>query len=121
MLAQRSPETVTLGPYLSHFLGRHRGAGRQLRDLQRGGRRLVRGSLRCLLLPADLSHQRRQCVARVVNLAVVNRSAERRVGKECVSTCRSRWSTYHYKNKPTILTRYSLAISNHIPIDIYTD
>src|SRR3546814_5994984 len=23
------------------------------------------------------------------------RSAERRVGKECVSTCRSRWSTYH--------------------------
>src|SRR3546814_13619819 len=27
----------------------------------------------------------------------VFRSAERRVGKECVSTCRSRWSTYHYK------------------------
>src|SRR3546814_14718570 len=27
------------------------------------------------------------------------RSAERRVGKECVSTCRSRWSPYHYKNK----------------------
>src|SRR3546814_11590116 len=24
-------------------------------------------------------------------------SEERRVGKECVSTCRSRWSTYHYK------------------------
>src|SRR3546814_15386933 len=23
------------------------------------------------------------------------RSAERRVGKECVSTCRSRWSQYH--------------------------
>src|SRR3546814_18352636 len=29
------------------------------------------------------------------------RSEERRVGKECVSTCRSRWSPYHYKkNKP---------------------
>src|SRR3546814_16342210 len=27
------------------------------------------------------------------------RSEERRVGKECVSTCRSRWSPYHYKNK----------------------
>src|SRR3546814_15489406 len=27
--------------------------------------------------------------------AVVNRSEERRVGKECVSTCRSRWSPYH--------------------------
>src|SRR3546814_19463659 len=27
------------------------------------------------------------------------RSEERRVGKECVSTCSSRWSPYHYKNK----------------------
>src|SRR3546814_14471977 len=27
------------------------------------------------------------------------RSAERRVGKECVSTCRSRWSTYHQQKK----------------------
>src|SRR3546814_18190281 len=27
----------------------------------------------------------------------VNRSEERRVGKECVSTCRSRWSPYHEK------------------------
>src|SRR3546814_15883988 len=25
------------------------------------------------------------------------RSEERRVGKECVSTCRSRWSPYQYK------------------------
>src|SRR3546814_11384018 len=29
------------------------------------------------------------------------RSEERRVGKECVSTCRSRWSPYHYKKKRT--------------------
>src|SRR3546814_13100410 len=29
----------------------------------------------------------------------VSRSEERRVGKECVSTCRSRWSPYHYKKK----------------------
>src|SRR3546814_18354804 len=27
--------------------------------------------------------------------ALLLRSEERRVGKECVSTCRSRWSTYH--------------------------
>src|SRR3546814_13277029 len=27
------------------------------------------------------------------------RSAERRVGKECVSTCSSRWSPSHYKKK----------------------
>src|SRR3546814_20504245 len=29
----------------------------------------------------------------------VLRSEERRVGKECVSTCRSRWSPYHSKQK----------------------
>src|SRR3546814_19410146 len=28
-------------------------------------------------------------------LEAVKRSEERRVGKECVSTCRSRWSPYH--------------------------
>src|SRR3546814_13525324 len=28
-------------------------------------------------------------------LVRVRRSEERRVGKECVSTCRSRWSPYH--------------------------
>src|SRR3546814_1679381 len=29
----------------------------------------------------------------------LRRSEERRVGKECVSTCRFRWSPYHYKKK----------------------
>src|SRR3546814_21047944 len=30
---------------------------------------------------------------------LAGRSAERRVGTECVRTCRSRWSPYHYKKK----------------------
>src|SRR3546814_14588684 len=30
-----------------------------------------------------------------VSTNTVKRSEERRVGKECVSTCRSRWSPYH--------------------------
>src|SRR3546814_13667426 len=30
-----------------------------------------------------------------------DRSEERRVGKECVSTCRYRWSPYHTKKKAT--------------------
>src|SRR3546814_17151115 len=30
-----------------------------------------------------------------------SRSEERRVGKECVSTCRSRWSPYNTKKKKT--------------------
>src|SRR3546814_13079744 len=31
----------------------------------------------------------------------IDRSEERRAGKECVSTCRSRWSPYHYKTNKT--------------------
>src|SRR3546814_3911588 len=31
----------------------------------------------------------------VIETSVASRSEERRVGKECVSTCRSRWSPYH--------------------------
>src|SRR3546814_17776426 len=34
-------------------------------------------------------------------LALDVRSEERRVGKECVSTCRSRWSPNHKKKKNT--------------------
>src|SRR3546814_13262157 len=36
-----------------------------------------------------------QALARAHDLLGVDRSEERRVGKECVSTCRSRWSPYH--------------------------
>src|SRR3546814_10980650 len=32
-------------------------------------------------------------------LLVINRSEERRVGKECVSKCRYRWSPYNIKKK----------------------
>src|SRR3546814_15809287 len=37
----------------------------------------------------------------VVDLKSV-RSEERRVGKECVSTCNTRWSPYHEKKKKKI-------------------
>src|SRR3546814_19498064 len=35
--------------------------------------------------------------ASCINTGGEKRSEERRVGKECVSTCRSRWSQYHSK------------------------
>src|SRR3546814_5969508 len=40
---------------------------------------------------------RRRSYVRMVPEATrgLDRSEERRVGKECVSTCRSRWSPYH--------------------------
>src|SRR3546814_12337102 len=41
-----------------------------------------------------------------------NRSEERRVGKECVSTCRSRWSPDHSK-KEKIIKR----VSKHTPLN----
>ena len=34
-------------------------------------------------------------IAHALTQDVTIRSEERRVGKECVSTCRSRWSPYH--------------------------
>src|SRR3546814_14029924 len=39
---------------------------------------------------------------------IVPRSEERRVGKECVSPCRSRWSPYHYKKN-----KYIYIVSSH--------
>src|SRR3546814_2682832 len=41
--------------------------------------------------PGCRAHRR----AAIVQCAPCKRSEERRVGKECVSTCRSRWSPYH--------------------------
>src|SRR3546814_16645167 len=45
------------------------------------------------LVLARLDRLRRNGVARA-------RSEERRVGKECVSTCSSQWSPYHSKKQP---------------------
>src|SRR3546814_14467088 len=49
-------------------------------------------------LPA---HQRRKVILIGILAALILRvrSEERRVGKECVSTCRSRWAPYLYKKK----------------------
>src|SRR3546814_5286544 len=41
----------------------------------------------------DVVHPRRALAHRITMEA--DRSEERRVGKECVSTCRYRWSPYH--------------------------
>src|SRR3546814_15688301 len=43
--------------------------------------------------PASAQHQK-------ADLPAKQRSEARRVGKECVSTCRSRWPPHHYKKKP---------------------
>src|SRR3546814_4283152 len=46
-------------------------------------------------LPAQIEPSTLAAIAVVVQHIHALRSEERRVGKECVSTCRSRWSPYH--------------------------
>src|SRR3546814_11361233 len=45
------------------------------------------------------------------------RSEERRVGKECVSTCRSRWSPYPYKKKKTKV-EYTIIYTQYVTQEI---
>src|SRR3546814_15976144 len=50
-----------------------------------------------------------------------SRSEERRVGKECVSTCRSRWSPYNYKTtQQYIQTSTKTHILSYYPITLNT-
>src|SRR3546814_14427114 len=51
------------------------------------------GNIAAKALVAEVFELRRRFEWR--GLGPVPRSEERRVGKECVSTCRSRWSPYH--------------------------
>src|SRR3546814_15398068 len=46
---------------------------------------------------SDAAFARAEPVLKVMGKTIVHRSEERRVGNECVSTCRSRWSPYHSK------------------------
>src|SRR3546814_20091855 len=80
---------------------------------------------RCLSLPA-IPQRRRDRVDRQLDAlgnarvglagAVALRSEERRVGKECVSTCRSRWSPYHYKKN---ITHSTITLSQHNLTHLY--
>src|SRR3546814_16204002 len=56
-------------------------------------------ALRQLVEMKDLVRGDRMFAAREFGDIRPARSEERRAGKECVSTCRSRWSPYHLKKK----------------------
>src|SRR3546814_16318280 len=55
----------------------------------------VQLQLRMMQCPLCLSHSISEIAVQLQHI----RSEERRVGKECVNTCRSRWSPYHSKKK----------------------
>src|SRR3546814_17685314 len=76
---------------------------RVLRDTDRAGpsgskRQSDRGCRRAASPRRGIWQWERQENAPVARGAQ-GRSEERRVGKECVSTCRSRWAPSHHKNK----------------------
>src|SRR3546814_9674908 len=58
-------------------------------------RQALQGDRACITDRLNLSVRgQANVVTRELGL-ICERSEERRVGKECVSTCRSRWSPYH--------------------------
>src|SRR3546814_12440145 len=85
---------------------RHRSAGgvaqRGLGNRRRGHRR---GTVEVVDGPGEVEQRAR------LSLTDHQRSEERRVGKECVSTCRSRWPPDPYKKKQ--YTHHILPITLH--------
>src|SRR3546814_16789100 len=63
---------------------------RLLPELEENGARPVR---------AAIGNVNVEAVGRFDPVHLDHRSEERRVGKECASTCRFRWSPYHSKKK----------------------
>src|SRR3546814_5335562 len=83
---------TVLGPSLGFEFLRHSGIEYdQSRTVRQSSRRIRLGRNQFLrvLLGQQFDARRNHDAVRVL------RSEERRVGKECVSTCRSRWSPYH--------------------------
>src|SRR3546814_19724991 len=97
-LPPRSTRTDTLFPYTTLFRSvRPRGRfdcndGAVLHEWALAGRGLAWRSM--WEVSGDLAAGRLRTVLQDL-AAPPNRSEERRVGKECVSTCRSRWAPYH--------------------------
>src|SRR3546814_20465507 len=84
--------TTLLFGNLHEQQARIRGIGRRV-----GG--LIVDGLPTLGLHIDVFTQQRLCLRIALGPRVDLRSEERRVGKECVSTFRSRWSPYHSKKQ----------------------
>src|SRR3546814_13114117 len=89
-------EPVSLPPCGQDFVSRRIAKHRLDRAQKRFAhiRIMLRQDLQTDMLLGNAFHRRRQS-REIVDI----RSEERRVGKEWVSTCRSRWSPYHYKKQ----------------------
>src|SRR3546814_19223965 len=92
-----STRTDTLFPYTTLFRS-------QRPPHPRGDYRMIRASFAALALSCSITAVAAAApqdddpylwLEDIEGAKALDRSEERRVGKECVSTCRSRWSTYH--------------------------
>src|SRR3546814_19868878 len=92
-----------LGDAIDTFAGDER---MHFAELRSRGHRSERGVLDGAAVMFDPNKRFHECTPMAFSLATSSstsatlmpawrRSDERRVGKECVSTCRSRWSPYH--------------------------
>src|SRR3546814_14913391 len=103
----RSTRTDTLFPYTTLFRSAERADMFAARDaLGTGAVGFGDHHLTVLVRERDLARldeATAACSAALADIGAIavredtnlERSEERRVGKECVSTCRSRWSPYH--------------------------
>src|SRR3546814_12517374 len=95
----RSTRTDTLFPYTTLFRSRRLGEEREQRHSLMARRTHRELQLRIHASAECVGHGRgvveKQKVEAARCFEAPGRSEERRGGKECVSTCRSRWSPYH--------------------------
>src|SRR3546814_18310059 len=95
----RSTRTDTLFPYTTLFRSAPQATQTDIAtaDQSSQGSEIVVTGIRSSLERA--AEVKQNSVQVVDSIVAQDRSEERRVGKECVSTGRSRWSPYHYKKK----------------------
>src|SRR3546814_15290071 len=94
----RSTRTDTLFPYTTLF----RSAGRQVAHRVGSYKKRLHSPVGAhpvgdMPVPSRSHRHLRIDCNEMATAAAEHRSEERRVGKECVSTCRSRWSPDHSK------------------------
>src|SRR3546814_14490125 len=95
------PAAVLVGPHADDLVGWQFNARREHLVWERPRFRLKLGCAQDAHRHLDVHISVREAIRKdrsvVVNCGSAHseRSEERRVGKECVSTCRSRWSPYH--------------------------
>src|SRR3546814_14229307 len=85
----------------SDLLNAHIPQNDKVRLLWRGDNWISITPFKPLPEPKGLASIKSEIGQRWPMTGLLDRSEERRVGKECVSTCRSRWSPYHSKKKMT--------------------